>query len=184
MDGAKNGIEDVSNSAKRFSMANMASAVQDMSNRFSIMGVAGVTAIATIANRAVSAGLQMAKSLTITPVKAGLQEYETKSQLYPDDSCQHRTRGQKGLDKVNSALDELNKYSDKTIYNFGEMARNIGTFTAAGVDLDTSTAAIKGIANLAAVSGSNSQQSLHRNVPAFAGSRGRQGQPHGLELRG
>src|SRR5690606_10081042 len=35
---------------------------------------------------------------------------------------------------------------------------NIGTFTAAGVDLETSTQAIKGIANLAAVSGSNSQQ--------------------------
>lgn len=45
-----------------------------------------------------------------------------------------------------------------TIYNFTEMTRNIGTFTAAGVDLDTSVAAIKGIANLAAVSGSNSQQ--------------------------
>src|SRR4029077_5975936 len=52
----------------------------------------------------------------------------------------------------------LNEYSDKTIYNFGEMARNIGTFTAAGVDLDTSTQAIKGIANLAALSGSSSEQ--------------------------
>ena len=31
-----------------------------------------------------------------------------------------------------------------TIYNFTEMTRNIGTFTAAGVDLDTSVAAIKG----------------------------------------
>lgn len=38
------------------------------------------------------------------------------------------------------------------------MTRNIGTFTAAGVDLETSTNAIQGIANLAAVSGSSSQQ--------------------------
>lgn len=38
------------------------------------------------------------------------------------------------------------------------MTRNIGTFTAAGVKLDDSVSAIKGIANLAAVSGSNSQQ--------------------------
>ncbi len=45
-----------------------------------------------------------------------------------------------------------------TIYNFTEMTRNIGTFTAAGVDLETSVSAIKGIANLAAVSGSTSQQ--------------------------
>ena len=62
------------------------------------------------------------------------------------------------LDQVNHALDELNHYADMTIYNFTEMTRNIGMFTAAGVDLDTSVAAIKGIANLAAVSGSNSQQ--------------------------
>ena len=39
------------------------------------------------------------------------------------------------------------------------MTRNIGTFTAAGVEyLDKSVAAIKGIANLGAVSGSTSQQ--------------------------
>ena len=38
------------------------------------------------------------------------------------------------------------------------MTRNIGTFTAAGVKLDTSVSSIKGIANLAAVSGSTSQQ--------------------------
>lgn len=59
---------------------------------------------------------------------------------------------------VNAALDELNRYADKTIYNFTEMTRNIGTFTAAGVKLDTSVSAIQGIANLAAVSGSTSQQ--------------------------
>ena len=38
------------------------------------------------------------------------------------------------------------------------MTRNIGTFTAAGIDLDTSVNAIQGIANLAAISGSTSQQ--------------------------
>jgi tape measure domain-containing protein len=62
------------------------------------------------------------------------------------------------LEDVNKALDELNEYADKTIYNFTEMTRNIGTFTAAGIDLDTSVSAIKGIANLAAVSGSSSEK--------------------------
>ena len=38
------------------------------------------------------------------------------------------------------------------------MTRNIGTFTAAGVDLQTSVESIQGIANIAAVSGSTSQQ--------------------------
>lgn len=62
------------------------------------------------------------------------------------------------LQDVNDALGELNTYADKTIYNFADMTKNIGTFTAAGVDLDTSVSAIKGIANLAAVSGASSQQ--------------------------
>ena len=62
------------------------------------------------------------------------------------------------IDQVNAALDELNKYADQTIYNFTEMTRNIGTFTAAGVDLDKSVTSIKGIANLAAASGSNAYQ--------------------------
>ena len=38
------------------------------------------------------------------------------------------------------------------------MTKNIGTFTAAGLDLDTSVKGIQGIANLAAVSGSTSHQ--------------------------
>jgi tape measure domain-containing protein len=62
------------------------------------------------------------------------------------------------LDEVQKHLGELNTYSDQTIYNFSEMAKNIGTFTAAGVGMDESTASIKGIANLAALSGSNSLQ--------------------------
>lgn len=45
-----------------------------------------------------------------------------------------------------------------TIYNFTQMTKNIGTFTAAGVDLKTSASSIKGIANLAAVSGSTVEQ--------------------------
>lgn len=73
------------------------------------------------------------------------------------DASQEQTEGST-LEDVNKALDELNRYADKTIYNFTEMARNIGTFTAAGIDLETSVSAIKGIANLAAVSGSNAQQ--------------------------
>jgi len=73
------------------------------------------------------------------------------------EASKQQTKGST-LEDVNKALDELNTYADKTIYNFTEMTRNIGTFTAAGFDLDTSVRAIKGIANLAAVSGSNPQQ--------------------------
>lgn len=68
----------------------------------------------------------------------------------PDSSVRMR--------KVSGALEQLNDYADKTIYSFADMTRNIGTFTAAGVSLDKSATAIKGISNLAAASGSNTQQ--------------------------
>nr|DAD73348.1 MAG TPA: tail tape measure [Siphoviridae sp. ctKm44]DAE09869.1 MAG TPA: tail tape measure [Siphoviridae sp. ctJdE31] len=60
--------------------------------------------------------------------------------------------------KTSKTLEDLNEYADKTIYSFKDMTKNIGTFTAAGVGLEDSATAIKGISNLAAASGSNTQQ--------------------------
>ena len=97
------------------------------------------------------------KAFTIDPIKTGFQEYETQMGAIQTILANTESKGST-LKDVNAALDELNTYADKTIYNFTEMTRNIGTFTAAGVDLDKSVSSIKGIANLAAVSGSTSQQ--------------------------
>ena len=60
--------------------------------------------------------------------------------------------------QINRTLSDLNEYADQTIYSFEDMTRNIGTFTAAGVGLEDSATAIKGISNLAAASGSSSMQ--------------------------
>ena len=110
-----------------------------------------------VAGRIIGAGKRMISALTIDPIRTGLQEYETQLNSVQTILANTESKGST-LEDVNKALDELNLYADKTIYNFTEMTRNIGTFTAAGVDLETSVSAIKGIANLAAVSGSTSQQ--------------------------
>lgn len=123
----------------------------------SAMSIAGIAALASLAVKAASAGLEMAKSLFIDPAKSGLAEYETNLGSIQTILANTQSKGST-LGDVNGALDELNSYSDKTIYNFAEMAKNIGTFTSAGVGLKESTTAIKGIANLAALSGSNSEQ--------------------------
>lgn len=124
---------------------------------FSALQVMGVTALANITNSAVNAGRRIASALTVQPIMSGFQEYETQMNAVQTILSNTQSKGTT-LDDVTAALDELNTYADKTIYNFTEMTRNIGTFTAAGVDLDTSVSAIQGIANLAAVSGSTSQQ--------------------------
>lgn len=157
LDGAAKGLNDVSAASKRFSLANIAKGVDSIAQKFSAMSVIGITALSTLTNKAVNAGLNIAKSLTIAPVMDGMREYETNLNAIQTILANTQAAGTT-LKDVNGALSELNTYSDKTIYNFSEMARNIGTFTAAGVDLKTATGSIKGIANLAALSGSNSQQ--------------------------
>lgn len=158
MDGAQKGLQDVSNAANKFSMAGMKDQVSGVLGQFNALQVAAITALSNITNKAVETGTQIVKSLTLQPVTAGFREYETQLNAIQTILANTGLKGAEGLAKVNSKLNELNEYSDQTIYNFTEMAKNIGTFTAAGVDLDKSTAAIKGIANLAAISGSNSQQ--------------------------
>lgn len=157
LDQAKAGLEEIDGAAKRFSLEGMKQGVEGLSAKFVSLATVGITALSNITNKAVEAGVSIVKSLTIEPIMQGFQEYETGLNSVQTILANTAHEG-KNLDDVNAALSELNQYSDQTIYNFGEMSRNIGTFTAAGVGLETSTAAIKGIANLAAVSGSNSQQ--------------------------
>lgn len=157
LDKSTKSLSNLEGTANNFSMKNLASSVASISDRFSTMGIIGMTALQNITNSAIATGKTLVSALTIDPVKSGFQEYETQINAVQTILANTESKGTT-LDQVNAALDELNRYADMTIYNFTEMTRNIGTFTAAGVDLDTSVEAIKGIANLAAVSGSNSQQ--------------------------
>ena len=152
-------LSDLAAGAKNVSsrIGDTSSAVGTLSDRFSALQVMGVTALANITNQAVNAGKRIASALTINPIQAGFQEYETQLNAVQTILANTESKGST-IDDVNAALDELNKYADLTIYNFTEMTRNIGTFTAAGVGLEESVNAIKGIANLAAVSGSTSAQ--------------------------
>lgn len=156
-DGSKKGMQDLQNTASRFNMGGMASSVQGVSKSFLALSTVAITALSNITNRAVDAGLNLAKSLTLEPIMDGFREYETQMGAIQTILSNTKDKGS-DLDDVSAALDQLNTYADKTIYNFTEMTRNIGTFTAAGVDLNTSVQSIKGIANLAAISGSTSQQ--------------------------
>lgn len=138
-------------------MTGLMRSIDETAGRFSALEIAGITALANISNRAVNAGLNLMKSLTLDPIMDGFGEYETKMTSIQTILTNTASKGVT-LKDVTSTLDELNVYADKTIYNFAEMTKNIGTFTAAGVDLDKATTAIKGIANLGAGSGSSSAQ--------------------------
>lgn len=156
LEDATKSLTNLEKSASKISLEPLTKAAETVSERFSTMGIVAMTSLTRIANTAIDVGHQVVNHL-ITPIRSGFQEYETQINAVQTILSNTRAKGTT-LDQVNEALDELNHYADLTIYNFTEMTRNIGTFTAAGVDLDTSVSAIKGIANLAAVSGSTSEQ--------------------------
>ena len=157
LDGASKGLNSIQKQANGINLSALQNSVETIAGRFTNLGIVGVTALQNITNAAIATGTQMVKSLTIDPVMTGFNEYETKMRSITTILTNTESKGTT-LDDVNRALDELNTYADQTIYNFAEMTRNIGTFTAAGVDLDTSVEAIKGISNLAAGSGSSPAQ--------------------------
>ena len=157
MNGATKGFEQIDNAAKKVNMSGLGNAVESVRLKFSALEVMAVTALSNITTQALNTTSKIAKEFTLDPIMQGFSEYETQIGAVQTILANTSHQGT-NLQQVNRALDELNTYADKTIYNFTEMTRNIGTFTAAGVDLQTSVDSIKGIANLAAVSGSTSQQ--------------------------
>ena len=155
--GAADGLQNIGSAVKNINFSGVSSGIETVQAKFSAMEVVAMTAISRITNSVITLGKRLVSAVTIDPIKDGFREYETQMNAVQTILANTQKEGT-NVKIVNSALDELNHYADKTIYNFTEMTRNIGTFTAAGVKLDASVSAIKGIANLAAVSGSNSQQ--------------------------
>jgi len=156
-DGAKQGLSEVSSIVDKFSLGKMGTVIEGVSSKFLALGTIAVTILAQITSKALSTGVQLAKSLSLDQIISGFREYEQNMNSIQTILANTKADGT-NLGQVNDALAELNEYADKTIYNFGQMTKNIGTFTAAGVDLDTSVSAIKGISNLAAISGSSADQ--------------------------
>ena len=154
MSGAAKGFEEIDGAAKRVDMNGLGSAVETVRAKFSALQVMGVTALANITNSAVNAGKRIVSSLTIDPIKSGFSEYELKMGSIQTIMA---STGE-SLDTVNKYLNELNTYSDKTIYSFSDMTQNIGKFTNAGVKLEDAVLAIQGISNVAAVSGANTNE--------------------------
>ena len=154
LNGSAKGLESVNAAANKVNMSGLSSAIDTVGARFSAMEVIGVTALANITNSAVNAGKRIISALTIEPVTTGFSEYELKM----DSIKTIMASTGESVDTVNKYLNELNEYSDQTIYSFSDMTQNIGKFTNAGVKLEDAVLAIKGISNEAAVSGANANE--------------------------
>lgn len=159
MSGAKTKFGELATAANGVKLDGLAAQVDTISSKFSGLQVVALGALATIGSKAADLAVQWGKNAIGSMTQAarsGFSEYELKMgsiQTMLANTSKYGTT----LDDVNKSLDTLNQYADKTIYNFGDMTKNIGLFTNAGLRLEDATAMIKGFSNSAAASGTNAQ---------------------------
>ena len=156
LQSAFSGLKPVNVNSTVTGLSDVASSVSSIESRFSALGVVAMTVLQNITNKAMAMGDSLIKATMIEPLTTGFQEYELKMgsiQTILANTARYGT----GLDEVTASLDELNQYADKTIYNFGDMTRNIGMFTNSGLRVEEATSMIKGFSNEAAASGTNAQ---------------------------
>lgn len=151
---AGKGLSGLQKAANGLDLSHIAESVDAINDRFAFMQSFAGRVLGNIKSQAANWATSMAKSLSIDQITGGFKEYELKM-----GSVQTIMAGSgASMEEVNKYLEELNAYSDKTIYSFSDMTSSIGKFTNAGVKLDDAVKAIQGISNEAARSGANAQQ--------------------------
>ena len=172
MKGAADTQKALADTNKAVDGAGKSKGLLDLSSQMTQVGVTAskmaivtTTALATIANKVVNTGLNMAKALTFDPIKQGFLEYEA---LLTKQNVIMNATG-KSAGEVKGFLNQLNKYSDQTIYSFSNMTDSITKFVNAGVPLPRAVTSIKGIANAAAFAGASTQEA-NRAMYAFSQS--------------
>lgn len=154
-DKSKDSINSVASSIGKISFEPLRIGLETTQSGFGTMQSIALGALTSIGAQAVQTGKQLINSLSMEQINAGFQEYELKMGSIQTIYANTRAHGT-DMDTIYKNLDELNTYADKTIYNFGDMTRNIGLFTNAGLEMEESTQMIKGFSNAAAASGATS----------------------------
>ena len=136
--------------------SGITNSVNNLAKTFTVKGQVMLGVLTSLGNKIVNLGNQAFRKLT-QGIRDGLGEY---NQIIESTQTIYQNVKQNGnsLKDVNNALDELNDYADKTIYNFGQMTRMIGMFSSAGVGLKSSVSTIKGLANAAALVGATPEK--------------------------
>ena len=165
LEDSSKSFKAISDSANNVDFSGMSNGIETVGTKFNALQNIAIGALQRIGEKAVDAGERLIKSLTIDPIMQGFNEYELKMNSMQTimNSAFHvnQETGERmavTLDEVKSYLNELNTYSDQTIYSFSDMTQNIAKFTNAGVDIEKAVAAIKGISNEAALSGANANE--------------------------
>ena len=151
---SRKSLEEYQKTLKSTDASGLTGAVDQVKVKLSALNVMAMTMVQNITNSVINSSKRIISALSFDSIKDGYNEYNLK--MGSIQTIMMSTG--ESLQTVNDYLDELNTYSDRTIYSFSDMTENIGKFTNAGVGLKDAVAAIKGISNEAAISGANANE--------------------------
>lgn len=158
LDKAVDSLSNLERAANKFDLSGIQNAVESLQNRFSTLGIIGMTALENITNKAVNAGTALMKSLSVDQIASGMSKYEAETSAIatmryaiPEGTTEE------GTARIYEAIEKLQSYSDETSYSFSTMVDNMSKFIAAGVDLEKAETSMEGIANWAAKAGTSAQ---------------------------
>lgn len=166
-DGAAKGFKDLEVAATNCDLSSIASAVEDLSNRFSTLGVMGMSVLQNLTNQAVEAGKRMLASVTTDQISAGWQKYE--SQTASVQTLMNSTG--KSMEEIQGYLDKLMWFSDETSYGFADMTSALAQMTTTGGDIEKLIPLIMGMANATSFAGKSNNE-FQRSIYNLAQSYG------------
>lgn len=154
LDSSTKSMKELQKAGDSFSLAKMADSIGAIEKKFSVMGIAGITAIQNITNSAVNAGKRLVKSLSLDQITAGWTKYTQKTSSV--QTIMNATGD--SIETVNGYLDKLMWFSDETSYNFTEMTAALGTLTSSGGKVEKLIPLIEGMATATAFAGKTSAE--------------------------
>ena len=155
-DGLK-AFDGLGKAADNINLSGISNAVDEASSKFSVLEIAGITAIAKISSAAMDMGVSLVKSLSLDQISTGFNKYAEKTTaIQTIISATGET-----MEEVTRQVEKLNWFTDETSYNLTDMITNIGKFTNAGISLQDAVPQMMGIAAAAGEAGKGVQGASH-----------------------
>lgn len=148
IDKAASSFDKVENASKGVKLEAIANAVESVKNRFSAMGVAGMTAVSNLTNTVVNAAKRMASAFGNMIIGGGvtraLNIEQAKFLLQGLISDQN---------EVNAVLKAASDSVDQTAFGYDVAAKAAAQFAASGMRADDMVSPLRALAGVAATTG-------------------------------
>lgn len=158
-DGASKGFENVSRASEKVDFSGLGGALDTIKVKFGALETIAITALSNITNRAVDAGIELVRSLSVDNIAKGWGSYE--QMMLSQQTIMSAVAGkinkltgkEYDMADIEKEISDLAWYSDETSYNLDQMTNAVGNFTGSGMDLVDSKKTIIGISNACADAG-------------------------------